>query len=113
MAHRTMRGEQVDITKYIDANAKAPALGNLSMNAGGDIIGPGGKIIKTRAAISKEYNQQNPNAVKQIGLKNLEAEIFSPAQAVDKMRGETVKPEAPQLDSSTDTKKRKIKDSED
>jgi hypothetical protein len=29
------------------------------------------------------------------------------------MRGETVKPEAPQLDSSTDTKKRKIKDSED
>jgi hypothetical protein len=41
-------------------------VGNARVNARGDELGPGGKIIRKREDIMTEYYQNNPNAVKDI-----------------------------------------------
>jgi hypothetical protein len=46
-------------------NEKMPAVGNLKVNARGDELGPGGKIIRTREEILRDYYANNPRAVKE------------------------------------------------
>jgi hypothetical protein len=87
MKVRSMRGKPLDISYFLAAYGDKPALGNAKMNARGDIIGPGGKVIKTNAQMMSEYNRSNPKAVsKQVSLKNISSEVFnnpiSPADAV-------------------------------
>lgn len=87
MKVRSMRGKPLDISYFLAAYGDKPALGNAKMNARGDIIGPGGKVVKTNEQMMKEYNRSNPKAVsKQVSLKNISSEVFnnpvSPADAV-------------------------------
>lgn len=53
--HRSMRGKQVDMDLLRKRNELTPAVGNAKVNARGDEIGPGGKIIKKREEVVKEY----------------------------------------------------------
>jgi hypothetical protein len=46
-------------------NEMTVAVGNARVNARGDELGPGGKIIKKREEIMNEYYSNNPNAVKE------------------------------------------------
>lgn len=55
---RTYRGEIIDFGALRAANAHAVALGNANMNARGDILGKGGKIVKTREEQAQEYYAQ-------------------------------------------------------
>ena len=41
-----MQGKEVDMHKLVMQNETALAVGNVKMNARGDLIGPGGKIIQ-------------------------------------------------------------------
>jgi hypothetical protein len=41
-----------------------PAVGNARMNARGDELGAGGKIVKTREQILQDYYKNNPRAIK-------------------------------------------------
>jgi hypothetical protein len=50
-AYRTMRGREVDFEKLSLRNETTPAVGNMRVNARGDELGAGGKIIKTREQI--------------------------------------------------------------
>jgi len=43
--YRTMQGKEVDMFKLIARNELTPAVGNAKVNARGDKLGPGGKII--------------------------------------------------------------------
>jgi hypothetical protein len=45
--YRTMQGKEVDMFKLIARNELTPAVGNVKVNARGDKLGPGGKIIKS------------------------------------------------------------------
>lgn len=45
---RTMKGTQVDMNKLINQNEMTIAVGNMSVNARGDKIGPGGKIVQRK-----------------------------------------------------------------
>ena len=45
------------------ANQKTVALGNAKMNARGDLLGKGGKIVKTREELNQEYNKNPVNKV--------------------------------------------------
>jgi len=46
-------------------NEHSPAVGNIRVNARGDEIGPGGKIVRTREEVISEYYQhQEPSEVK-------------------------------------------------
>jgi hypothetical protein len=58
--YRTMQGKEVDMDKLMLKNEMMPAVGNVRMNARGDELGPGGKVIKTREEIMAEkYKNQN------------------------------------------------------
>ena len=47
--HKTMRGVTVNMDTLRIRNEKEVAVGNMNVNAGGDILGPGGKIINVFA----------------------------------------------------------------
>ncbi len=63
--YRSMRGTPVDMELLRKKNELTPAVGNARVNARGDELGPGGKIVKRREDIIKEYYDKNPNAVKE------------------------------------------------
>jgi hypothetical protein len=46
-----------------------PAVGNVRMNARGDELGPGGKIVKKREDTINAYYESNPNAIMNKGKK--------------------------------------------
>ncbi len=60
--YRTMQGKEVDMDKLMTANELMPAIGNVRVNARGDELGPGGKIIKKREEVMAEYYENNPKA---------------------------------------------------
>ena len=53
--YRTMQGRMVDIEKLRASNENVKAVGNMSVNARGDILGAGGQIIKSKEEQMKEY----------------------------------------------------------
>lgn len=57
--YRTARGEPVDMDMLRLANEATIAVGNMRTNARGDELGPGGKIVRTRAQIMQEYHKLN------------------------------------------------------
>jgi hypothetical protein len=58
-----MQGKIVDLEKLALKNELVPAIGNARVNARGDELGPGGKIIRKREDVMAEYYNNNPNAV--------------------------------------------------
>lgn len=57
--YRSARGEKIDMDLIRLTNEDTVAIGNMRTNARGDELGPGGKIIKTRAEIMAEYHKLN------------------------------------------------------
>lgn len=55
--YRTMQGRMVDIEKLRMSNESVPAIGNMNVNARGDVLGPGGKVITSKEKVMKEYYQ--------------------------------------------------------
>jgi hypothetical protein len=53
--YRTMQGKEIDLDKLRNKNETTLAVGNARVNARGDEIGPGGKIIRKREEIMSEY----------------------------------------------------------
>lgn len=60
--YRTMQGRAIDMDKLRSQNELTPAVGNMKVNARGDEIGRGGKIIRTREQVMSKYYENNPNA---------------------------------------------------
>jgi hypothetical protein len=56
--HRSMRGKVVDMDLLRKRNELTPAVGNAKVNARGDELGPGGKIVRKREDIVKEHYAQ-------------------------------------------------------
>lgn len=57
--YRTANGKQVDFGALLLAHEKAPALGNMNVNARGDQIDAEGNITKSREDLMREYNELN------------------------------------------------------
>jgi hypothetical protein len=57
-----MQGKMIDMDKLISQNELTPAVGNAKVNARGDVLGAGGKIVKKREDIMAEYYETNPKA---------------------------------------------------
>lgn len=60
--YRTMQGKEIDMDALLQRNELMPAVGNARVNARGDELGPGGKIIKKREEVIASYYEGNPNA---------------------------------------------------
>lgn len=58
--YRTARGKQVDLDLLISRNELTPAVGNHKVNARGDELGKGGKIVRKREDVLKDYYQAQP-----------------------------------------------------
>jgi hypothetical protein len=63
--YTSVRGKQIDMEKLSLVHEKTPAVGNMKVNARGDEIGAGGKIIRTREQVLQDYYTQNPNALQE------------------------------------------------
>jgi len=50
----------VDMEKIFLQNQKSISVGNMGVNARGDEIGEGGKVIKSREQVIKEWHEANP-----------------------------------------------------
>jgi hypothetical protein len=61
----TSRGREIDLDKIMTQHELMPAIGNTRVNARGDELGPGGKIVRKREEIVAEYYEDNPNAIPQ------------------------------------------------
>lgn len=53
--HRTMQGRMVDMDKLMQQNELTPAVGNMKVNARGDELGTGGKVVRKREDVVAEY----------------------------------------------------------
>jgi hypothetical protein len=65
---KTALGKQISIENLLLQNPTTIAVGNARVNARGDQLGPGGKIVKTRDQIMKEYYALNTPVVTEVPI---------------------------------------------
>ena len=53
--YSSVRGKEVDMEKLAIKNELTPAVGNMKVNARGDELGEGGKIVRTREQVLADY----------------------------------------------------------
>jgi len=60
---RTNKGVSIDMDALISAsNAQTPAVGNMGVNAKGDVLGQGGQVVKKNEDRVREYYRKNPRS---------------------------------------------------
>lgn len=57
--YRSANGKIVDMDLLRQRNELTPAVGNARVNARGDQLGPGGKIVRSREEILKDFYDQS------------------------------------------------------
>ena len=57
--YKSMQGKPVDMDLLRQRNELTPAVGNARVNARGDELGPGGKIIKKREDVLRDFYEDN------------------------------------------------------
>jgi hypothetical protein len=57
--YRTANGKSIDMDLLRQRNELTPAVGNSRVNARGDELGPGGKIVRTREQILQDFYNQS------------------------------------------------------
>jgi len=63
--YTSVRGKEIDMEKLSLKHETTPAVGNIKVNARGDELGPGGKIVRTREQILADYYKDNPRAIQE------------------------------------------------
>lgn len=62
--YKTANGKQIDLDLLRKRNELTPAVGNYKVNARGDQLGPGGKIIRKREDVIREHYESQNNTVR-------------------------------------------------
>lgn len=62
MVYKTMQGKTIDMEKLMRQNELTPAVGNQKVNARGDELGHGGRIVRKREDIMKDYYEGHPDS---------------------------------------------------
>ena len=95
--YRTMQGRMVDIEKLRAANESVRAVGNMNVNARGDVLGPGGTIATPKAEVIQKYYEaprgrvdDTPTRAKPTAPRRVAPE---PTPAVQKMTPVEAKPQ--------------------
>ena len=92
--YRTMQGRMVDIEKLRTANESVQAVGNMNVNARGDVLGSGGQVVTSKETIIKQYYEQPKGMVSDTPTKNkpTQAPKAEPVKTVQKMTPVASKP---------------------
>ena len=61
-SYQTFQGKKIDMDTLRQRNELTPAVGNARVNARGDQLGPGGKIVKNRDEVLRDYYDEHPQA---------------------------------------------------
>ena len=85
--YRTMQGRMVDIEKLRAANESTQAVGNMKVNARGDVLGAGGQVVTPKEQIIKKYYEQPKGMVSDTPSKGkpMPAPKAEPVKTVQKM----------------------------
>jgi|TARA_B110000438_G_scaffold30499_1_gene29800 hypothetical protein len=90
--HVSLQGKAVDMDLLRQKNELVPAVGNVRVNARGDELGPGGKIIKKREEVMGDYYRDHPQAVPNeeagVGVADMEMESTVVPKKVSKPKKE-------------------------
>ena len=101
--YRSMQGKMIDIEKLRAANEGIQAVGNMNVNARGDVLGAGGKVVTPKETIIKKYYEQPKGMVSDTPVsKPMPAPKGPPPKPVQKVV--TSKP-SPKKKVATQTKK--------
>ena len=57
--YTTANGKRINIDAIISQNEESIAVGNMRVNARGDELGPGGKVVRTRDKVMQDYYKLN------------------------------------------------------
>ena len=92
--YRTMQGRMVDIEKLRTANESVQAVGNMNVNARGDVLGAGGQVLTPKEQIIKKYYEQPKGMVSDTPIKGkpMPAPKAEPVKTVQKMTPVASKP---------------------
>ena len=112
--YRTMQGRMVDIEKLRAANESVQAVGNMNVNARGDVIGPGGAIVTPKETVIKKYYEQPKGMVSDTPTKGkaMPAPKQEPVKTVQKMTPVAAKPTPKKVVSPTPAPKVEAKPTE-
>lgn len=90
--HYSALGEAVNMAELVAKHGDTVAIGDVRMNARGDLLDLNNQVVVPRRQIEQEYYAHNPNGVKQkqVSLKSIkEDELLSPQQALEQYYEQT------------------------
>lgn len=67
--HKTYKGKEFNMSAFSEKNADARAVGNVNMNARGDVLDSKGDVKVTAGQISRAFSANNNKKTKQVSLK--------------------------------------------
>lgn len=77
--YKSMQGKQIDMDLLRQRNELTPAVGNAKVNARGDELGPGGKIVRKKEEVLKDYYASSKGVVDEQAVRK--SQSSSPTQA--------------------------------
>lgn len=86
MFHKSAKGRVVNFDELVHRNATTIAVGNANLNARGDLIGPGGKVIET----AEQRGKQGESMVTTTSKVSVQSEISSLKAARSQWAGSEV-----------------------
>jgi hypothetical protein len=96
--YRSANGRVIDMDMLRQRNELTPAVGNARVNARGDELGKGGKIVRKREDVLKDYYENNQSRVRdEVITRNQPVEAVeekAPAKKTTSKKKEEVKEEA-------------------
>ena len=96
---RTNKGVVIDMEALLAQNSDEPAMGNMRVNAKGDVIGENGEIIQTAEERARAYYTENPkSSTAKSTLKG--AQPDQPAQTESEMEPEVKTAEAEKTEAN-------------
>lgn len=106
--YRTMQGKNVDMDAIRQKNELTVAVGNARVNARGDELGPGGKIIRRKEDIDADYYADNPQS-----MPNEEAVVMPNEEAVVEKEEPRTRTRAQKKVASTSAPETKVEETEE
>ena len=94
--YRTMQGRMVDIEQLRSANESTLAVGNMNVNARGDVMGTGGQVVTPKAEVIKKYYEQPKGKVSE-GPASTKQKPAPQPQAVEPKKVPTPKVPTPKV----------------
>jgi hypothetical protein len=86
--YRTMQGRMVDIDQLRAANESVQAVGNMNVNARGDVLGANGQVVTPKAQVIRKYYEQ-PKGKASEGPSRIKQTPASETKAVETKAVET------------------------